>query len=631
LTVRGARRALKVLCVLLTICVSSSAFGQVTVTGGAAPDTLEKLYDAALNAQSAGDLEQATIEYKAFLTEALRRLAERRVRAGDFAKAAEFFEQALPLAPNDSNLRLDYANALRRANDLVNAQTAAETALGTDPQNVRAIFVLGEILLRRNDNERAKQLLEAAVQQDATFEHGYALATAYLKLKDPDHATTIFEEMRASFGDTAPIHMEFGRAYAEAGYPEHGIEEFKKAIAKDDKLAGAHYSLGAAYLVGLADAAFPVASEEFHKELKNHPDDVLSLYQLGYIVLSQHKLNEAEDYLGRAATLDPTNPDMPLSLGQAYVEENRLAEAEASLRKSITLTRDVSRNHYQVQRAHYLLGRLLLQTNRSDEAKEELKISEQLLKQSVSVNQGKAGGGMLNDVAQKVQMRNAEPAPAIDPETLQQIEAYEKQLSLPIADAYNNLGAIAAGRNEFLSAAEYFRHAALWNPSTEGIDYNWGRAAFSADQYQQATAPLSRYLQLHPEDALIRSALGLSLFRVEKYREAAEVLRPLESQISSNPRLDYIYSVSLVKSGAFAAGVGRLQALEQATPRLADVHAALGDAYAQHGDDALAARELGLAVELNPRDAKSKQLLAMTLAKMEQNKQSPAPISPPAK
>jgi tetratricopeptide (TPR) repeat protein len=450
------------------------------------------------------------------------------------------------------------------------------------------------------------------VQREPTFEHGYALATAYLKLKDPDHATTIFEEMRAGFGDTAVIHMEFGRAFAEAGYPEHGIEEFKKAIAKDDKLAGAHYSLGAAYLVGLADAAFPIASEEFRKELKNHPDDVLSLYQLGYIVLSQHKLNEAEDYLGHAAALDPTNPDMPLSLGQAYAEENRLADAEALLRKSIALTRDVSRNHYQVQRAHYLLGRVLLQTGREDEAKQELKASEQLLKQSVSANQGQAAdGGMLNDIAQKVQLRSTESIHAMGPEAMKQVEAYEKQLSLPIADGYNNLGAIAAGRNEFLSAAEYFRHAAFWNPSTEGLDYNWGRAAFSANQYQQAIAPLSRHLQLHPDDTLIRSALGSSLFRVEKYGEAVEILKPLENQINSNPRLDYIYAVSLVKSGAFATGITRLQ------------HTALGEAYARHGDDAMAVHELRIAIELNPADADAKHLLALTLVKLQQHEEVP--------
>ena len=171
----------------------------------------------------------------------------------------------------------------------------------------------------------------------STFEHGYGLATAYLKFKAPDRAATVFKEMLAGFGDTAAIRLEFGRAFAEAGYPEQAIQEFKKALALDEKFPGAHYSLGAAYLVGLADAAFPEAAEEFRKELANHPNDVLSLYQLGYIAASQHQIKEAENYLGRAATLDPANPDVYLSLGQAYAEAERRTEAEAALRKSCLL------------------------------------------------------------------------------------------------------------------------------------------------------------------------------------------------------------------------------------------------------------------------------------------------------
>jgi tetratricopeptide (TPR) repeat protein len=588
--------------VALAFLTSVRIAAQVTQNSPAGPDLLRQHYDAATNAQSAGDLKQAAVEYKAFLAEALHRLADRRARAGDFAKASEFFEPAIVLAPRDSALLLDYAEARRAANDFAKAQSAAETALQLDPQSARADFVLGRILLHRNENEAAKQLLEAAVQRDPTFEHGYTLAIAHLKLKDPDHAAKIFDEMLSGFGDKAAIHMEFGRAFAEAGYPEQAIREFKKTIAKDDKFAGAHYSLGAAYLVGLADAAFPEASEEFQKELKNHPDDVLSLYQLGYITLSQHKLEEAEKYLGRAASLDPTNPDMPLSLGQANAEQNRQAEAETFLRKSVALTTDVSRNHYQVQRAHYLLGRLLMQTGRQEEAKKELSVADQLLKQSVAANQGQAGG-MLNDVSKDVPLRKAEIAPPIDPETLKQLQAYEKQLGPAMADAYNNLGAAAASDNQFTSAAESFAQAAVWNPSLDGLDYNWGRAAFSAKLYDRAVGPLGRSLQAHPDDAIIRSALGSSLFNVKKYSEAVEILRPLENKISANQRLDYIYSVSLVKSGEIATGMVRLQALETAIPKLADVRVALGEAYAQQGDHTNAVRELRTAVDLNPADA----------------------------
>lgn len=591
----------------------------------AANDSLRQHYSAAENAQSAGHLEQAEVEYKAFLGEILHRLADHRAQSGDFEKAKELYKQALLLAPRDSALRLDYAEARRAAGDLEGAQAAAASVVEGDPKNARGHFVLGRILLRRNENEKAAQQLELAVAGDPTFEHGYLLGVAYLKRKAPDRAAAIFAEMLAGFGDTPAIHMDFGRAYAEAGYPEQGIQEFKKTLGKDDKFPGAHYSLGAAYLVGLADAAFPDAAEEFRKELKNHPDDVLSLYQLGYIAVSQHQIKEAEEYLGRAAVLDPGNPDVHLSLGQAYLEEERRTEAEASLRKSIELTKDVAHNHYQVQRAHYLLGRLLMQTGRAEEAKRELQIADQLLKQSVAANQGQSdqaqGDARTSDARSSVApvlragddgaqatMPLAQEAP--DPGAVKQAEAYEQKVGPAIADSYNNLGVILATSGQFEQAVACFQQAAAWNPNLEGIDYNLGKAALAAKQYDQAVAPLTRYLESHADDASMRAALGSALFDLKRYGETVATLKPLESGLNADPQLDYVYSASLVKSGAIAAGTARLRSLESVMPKLFDLHVALGEAYSLQGDHSNAVRELRLALELNPSDVNAQRQLA---------------------
>lgn len=572
-------------------------------------DPVQRHYNAAQDAQATGDMRQATSEYQEFLSRVLQRLANHRAAAGDFAAALALFDQALVLAPKDAALLLDYVEACRGAGDLPRAKRAAEKALATEPNNAKAHFAMGRILLPLGSGEEAKLHLEEAVHLEPTFEHGFALALAYLKMKNLDRAATIFEEMKAGFGDAPAIHMEFGRAFSEAGYPEQGIQEFKKAIAKDDKFPGAHYSLGAAYLVGLADAAFPEASVEFRKELERHPNDVMSLYQLGYIAVSQHDLKEAERYLGRAAVLDPSNPDVYLSLGQAYSEAERPTEAEKSLRRSIELTKDVQRNHYQVQRAHYLLGRLLAQDGRQEEARRELKTADQLLKQSVASNQGQPESARASEAGENVSLQARASEELADPETLKRVEAYEKQVAPAIADSYNNLAAIMADGDRLSQAVAFFEQAAHWNPSLEGIDYNLGKAAFATKHFEEAVAPLTRYLQSHADDTLMRSALGSSLFNVKRYCEAAETLKPLESQIGANPRLDYIYSVSLVRSGDPTAGVTRLLGLAKAMPKLVDVHMALGEAYSLQGDHAHAAHEFQIALDLNPSDADAKHQL----------------------
>ena len=564
---------------------------------------LQEHYDAAQNFQAAGNLPLAALHYKTFLAQALSALASERAKAGDFPKAFALFDEALNADPDDAGARVEYAQACQEAKDFGKAKRLAQAAVDSDPRNAAAHRVLGQILLQMDDNKSATQQLETAVELQPNFQNGSALAAAYLNAKDEDHAARIFAEMLASFGDKPEIHLEFGTAYANAGYPEKAVPEFQKTIAENNRLPGAHYSLGAAYMLGIGPQAYDQAAAEFQDELKISPRDYNSHLELGVIYLSQHKLPEAEQELSSAVALDLQNPDPLLSLGQLYDQTNRPVEAEAAYRKAIQLTTDVSRNHFQIERAHYLLARALLQSGRQDEAKKEMLISNQLLKQSVLEKQGQSHPIPSNEVPSAAASQDAESAQQLDPEASKDAEKFEKRLSSPIADSYNNLGAIAAGGNDFSAAVGYFKKAAAWNPALEGLDYNWGRAAFSGRQYLQAVAPLTRYLQNHPEDTGARSTLALCFFLLQDYQEALKTFQPMDrTQIDTVPVLAYAYAVALTKAGDYSAGLQTLKSLESVRPDDANIHKALGEAFGAHGDYAQAIEELRTATRQNPSD-----------------------------
>jgi tetratricopeptide (TPR) repeat protein len=598
-------------CLFLFLAVALVAVGQTAPDIEKPKDSLQHHFDSAQSYQSAGDLEHASAEYKAFLGEALHRFAARRAYLGDYSKAQAFFADAIDFAPDDSDLRLEYAETCRLARDFTKAQLLATKVVESSPSNARAHLMLGRVLSDANQNEAAKAEFEKAVALDSNYENGYALAGIYLKLKDNTHAKVVFSEMLAGFGDTPALHMDFGRAYARSGFAEDAIREFEKALAQDPKTPGAHYSLGAAYLVGLGDAAFERSEEEFHRELKINPSDVLTLQQLGDIELNQKKLDEAENHLTRAATLDPRSPDIQILLGQLYTDRNETSQAASSLRKAIALTMDASRNHFQVQRAHYMLGRILLQTGHPEEGQNELRVSDNLLKQSVAENQGKPTGRPAEGSAMEaVSWERSQP---IDSGAQKEAEEFENRVQPAVADAYNNLGALAAGDGSVWTATDYFRKAAKWNPTLEGLDYNWGKAAFSAGEFGQAAGPLGRYLQTHPNDAWARAAMASSLFELKRYAEVVPVLQPIESQINSVPRLNYIYSASMARAGDFNRGMDRLKLLEKARPLMADVHAAIGELLRGHGDYAGAIDELRTSVKLDPKNGDAKYQLALAL------------------
>ena len=136
----------------------------------------------------------------------------------------------------------------------------------------------------------------------------------------------------------------------------------------------------------------------------------------------------------------------------------------------------------------------------------------------------------------------------------------------------------------------------------EGLDYNIGRAAFTAAKFSEAIPPLSRYIRLHPEDSSIRGALAMSEFMTQNYKGAIDALKGAGEGVTSIPQMQYIYAESLVKTSEVSTGKVRLEELEKAHPEIAEVHRALGEVWELQGDCRRAITELNEAKQLNATD-----------------------------
>ncbi len=219
------------------------------------------------------------------------------------------------------------------------------------------------------------------------------------------------------------------------------------------------------------------------------------------------------------------------------------------MRKAISSLGNSSPPKYDAIRAHYILGRLLQRTARGEEAAKELALSEELRKQLRAASGSTPKDRTAQGPQQNQQQENMPRA--VTAEERAQAAAFIHHLSPAIAEAFNNLGAIAANQHQCPACVTYFQRAGEWEPSQEDLDRNLGRAAFLCKQYEQAVPPLPRYLEQHADDVDVRSALGLSLFRLGEYKKVVEVLGPIQSsiQIQSNPELSDAYATSLSKTG----------------------------------------------------------------------------------
>jgi len=579
---------------------------------------LQQHYDAAQTLQANGDLVQAASQYRLFLAEALHRVANGRAQVGEYLEAVPSFEEALALAPNQTSLAMDYTSAALDAHDLLKAEHLAQQLLDAshkdakDDQTATLHRLLGQALLGLDDNKGARDQFAQAVAMSPTFENQYALAQAYLALLDKEDAAKVFARLQSKFADTAQMHMNFGLAYWIADFPEEAIPEFKKTLARDSKFPDAHYTLGASYLKRSGDTAYPAAEAEFRKELAIHPDDFFSYYELGYLAMSRHELAEAERDLTRAAALNPNSDDVFLLLGDLDSQLGKSAEEETALRRAIHLCVDPSRNHYQIRGAHYELGLLLVQQGKAEEGKKELRIAQDMLLQNRELDAANLAGRTIV----RFPARRADQI--TDPVAVAKVKQFEQQVGGAIADSFNNLGAISAQGDDYVSASGYFKQAAEWNPGMEGLDYNWGRAAFGAKDYHQAINCLSRYMQAHPDDARARVPLGMSQFLSSDYSGAIHTLSPLGDQLDTVPLVAYAYADSLVRTGDVDDGIERLQRLEAVNPNLAVVPIALGEAFASEKQYQKAEAQFQMALRIDPTNTNARYNLALTLIALGQ-------------
>jgi tetratricopeptide (TPR) repeat protein len=582
-----------------------------------ADGSLRQHYVDAQESQRMGKLNQAAEQYRAFLAVALGELAVGYSLVPDYAHAAPLFDEALTLQPDSPSLLLEYARTALVLGDIAHANTLATEFIRRFPQDremlAQAHQVLGRALLRLNRDREARTQLEEAVALDPTFPNGYDLAVACLDLADEKCAVQIFGEMQASFGDTAEIHMAFGRAYGDSDFQPRAITEFKRAIEENPRLPGAHYLLAAILLAtGEGEKHLDEAKEELKKELVISPRDSMTYTALGRIAITQNNYPDAETYLKKAILLAPQNPDAYLYLGEMYFSGNHFAEAETALRQCIRLTTDVSRNRYQVQKAHFLLGRILIKEGQQDAAHAQMDIARELANKTLAQDKSNLAGLMDTSGPQDVQAPATETgsspsfaAAKTDPLALRKVVAKRDQVKPAVADSYNNLGAISATNGDYSSAVVYFERAAEWNPSLEGLDYNWGRAAFAGSQFAEAIGPLARYLRLHPDETGARGVLAISQFRVGDYRACLETLQSIVGKSELVPEVEYAYAESLIQTGQISQGTERLEALKKLHPETPDVHRALGEALARQGERQRALEELRTAIQLNPADADS--------------------------
>ena len=600
-------------------------------------EVLRRQFDAAKSSLAAGEPAKAESHYRYTLALGLRQLANLSISEERFEEATRLLDEALKLTPSDADLQLDAGVAWFRRGDPRKAAELAEAVLASHPENARAHNVLGRIALFKGDTDGSIAELKKAVDLQHDFETSYFLGVAYLKARKVAEASALFKELESSVGDSAAVHVLFGRAYVLTRFPEAAVEEFRKAIKLDPRYPRAHALLGYASLESYGETFYPQARKLFEQELLLQPDDYLTLVLLGITTASLRDYPAAESALLHATRLRPDGASPYLYLGETYTATKRLKQAVEALQTYARLMGDSEEMTRDLSRAYYLLGQDLLRLGRVEDAKKALASSQRHreakfrydvqhifdekpstdgtdsrpteriagLLENGAPEENKSTETMLQGGLPENTTSASQPPARLPAAETKAAKQYRGFVSEILASSYNDLGVMRAKNSEFAAAAEFFKQAAAWNPSLPGLDRNWGLASYRAELYSDAVPPLDRQLAAHPDDNFVRQLLGMSYYLAENFSKTVEVFHPFFKAPPDDAALLFAWGTALVRIHQPDAAMQIFRRLLEQNSNNPDVHLLLGQAHAQQEDYPSALAELKTALQLDPRHSEA--------------------------
>lgn len=556
-------------------------------------DPVDQHYRSAETFQLAGDLNSAEAEYRQVISLALQRMAAVRVLEQDTRQVMAFLRSALQTDPSDSSAQMALASVYFDSGDLANAKAILQAVLARDEHLPGAKNLLGKIYFMEGDYAGAADQLKGAWAEAPDIDVAYSLALAYLKLNQVSNAANLFDEMLASLGSSADVHVLIGRAYLDGGQYDLAISEFRKALSLNPAVTRAHVYLGRAYLLQPGDTHLTEAGKEFEAEIARNPKDYSSHFYLGITRFQQHEAGPAEFEFKKAISVEPNSPDAYFYLGRAQSEAGENDASLVQLEKAIQL---YGASAKASQPAHELYAAILKKVGKDEQADHELEVAHSLASSSNHRDLIAPQGDPPNS-----EVRAMFVSPRLKPGRSKISSEQLSSLKEALGNAYHNLGVILARRGEYANAASFFAQAAEWTPKIKALDKNWGTASFRAQQYQNAIAPLERHTAADPQDMNARQMLALSYFMTEDFPKAAKTFRPLLASLPDNPSLLYAAGMSLGKSGDSREASEVFNRMLQKNPDAAEVHLFLAQAYADLKQDQEALDEFARALELNPK------------------------------
>jgi tetratricopeptide (TPR) repeat protein len=237
----------------------------------------------------------------------------------------------------DRRARLLIMDTYRASKDLNKALQAGREALTKYP-NDPAIRASQALLMGENQqtDEAVKMLRGQLTKTDADRDTYVNIAQVYeraRRYKEAEEAARAAEILPGQPRDNEMVWFILGAIYERQKLYDRAEAQFKKALAVNPKNGPVLNYYG--YMLGDLGLRLDEAASLVNRALKEEPFNGAYLDSLGWIYYRQNKLDDAEATLRKALERDAHDPTIHSHLGDVYAKLGRSEKATAEWEKSL--------------------------------------------------------------------------------------------------------------------------------------------------------------------------------------------------------------------------------------------------------------------------------------------------------
>jgi tetratricopeptide (TPR) repeat protein len=312
-------------------------------------------------------------------------------------------------------------------------------------------------------------------------------------------------------------------AWRQTSYWRDSQTLWTYALACNPRNSVAHNDLG---IVLASSGRIDEAIEHYRKALEIKPDYPDAHNNLGIALASCGRIGEAIEHYEKALEINPDYAIAYNNLGIALANCGRDVKAMAHFRKALEIDPDYAE-------AQADLGKVLARRGLTNEA---ILCYERALRLKPGFASAHNGlGNLLSDLGRADEAeRHFQKALEIDPN---------------FAEAHNNLGTILNRRGRVDEAAAEFQRAIQLKPGFAQAHANLGMTLNSRGRIDEAEAEFRKALELKPDFAEVHGNLGAILYLQDKL---AEAIVHFQKHVELDP-------TSEIARRNFALAVGRLR------------------------------------------------------------------------